>query len=120
MNDNKIKEFVKALLTDRKETVILLENAKETLVGGESQNSEDFAQMQTDKITAEAQMNRLTTKLALIDKALATINEDPEEFFTCEDCGDDIGVERLKTLLTTRVCVSCKEMEEEHSRMYAK
>ena len=38
------------------------------------------------------------------------------DFGICEECGDDIGVERLKVQPTTRVCIHCKEEQETAAR----
>lgn len=38
------------------------------------------------------------------------------DFGICEECGDDIGVERLKAQPTTRVCIHCKQELESAER----
>ena len=47
-----------------------------------------------------------------IDEALRRLYRVPEKFGECEDCGKDIGIERLEALPHTRLCIKCKEKEE--------
>lgn len=47
-----------------------------------------------------------------IDEALRRLYRLPGKFGECEDCGDDIGMERLEALPHTRLCIKCKEKEE--------
>ncbi|GLI34656.1 TraR/DksA family transcriptional regulator [Desulforhabdus amnigena] len=54
-----------------------------------------------------------------IKQALKRI--DSGEFGICEECGDEIGLERLKVQPMTRVCVHCKkEMENAERRKLGK
>jgi RNA polymerase-binding transcription factor len=47
-----------------------------------------------------------------IDQALRRLYQNPKEFGSCEQCGKDIGYERLDALPHTRLCIRCKELEE--------
>ncbi len=47
-----------------------------------------------------------------IDEALRRLYRDPKGFGSCEECGDEIGWERLDALPHTRLCIKCKEREE--------
>lgn len=47
-----------------------------------------------------------------IDEALRRLYQHPKEFGSCEECGEDIGYERLDALPHTRLCIRCKELEE--------
>ena len=47
-----------------------------------------------------------------IDEALRRLYRNPKEFGSCEECGEDIGYERLDALPHTRLCIRCKELEE--------
>jgi RNA polymerase-binding transcription factor DksA len=46
------------------------------------------------------------------DEALRRLYRDPKGFGSCEECGDEIGWERLDALPHTRLCIKCKEREE--------
>lgn len=47
-----------------------------------------------------------------IDEALRRIYKTPAKFGRCEECGEEIGYERLDALPHARLCIRCKEREE--------
>ncbi len=47
-----------------------------------------------------------------IDEALRRLYKFPEKYGRCEECGDEIGSERLDALPHARLCIECKEREE--------
>lgn len=47
-----------------------------------------------------------------IDEALRRLYKTPEQYGTCEECGEPIGRERLDALPHARLCIRCKEREE--------
>lgn len=47
-----------------------------------------------------------------IDEALRRLYRDPDSFGQCEECGEEIGFERLDALPHARLCIRCKEKEE--------
>ena len=47
-----------------------------------------------------------------IDEALRRIYKTPAQYGTCEECGEEIGMERLDALPHARLCIRCKEREE--------
>ena len=47
-----------------------------------------------------------------IDEALRRLYKTPEQFGFCMECGEDIGNERLDALPHARLCIKCKEREE--------
>ena len=47
-----------------------------------------------------------------IDEALRRLYKTPEQFGFCMECGEDIGQERLDALPHARLCIKCKEREE--------
>jgi RNA polymerase-binding protein DksA len=47
-----------------------------------------------------------------LDQALRRIYKTPPTFGTCEECGRPISFERLDALPHTRLCIGCKEREE--------
>lgn len=46
--------------------------------------------------------------LARIEKALTKLDDDPEDFGTCEDCGDDIAPRRLEAVPYAEFCITCQ------------
>ena len=52
-----------------------------------------------------------------MEEALMRLDED--EFGICEECGEEIGIERLKARPMTTLCIECKssqEIEEKKAR----
>jgi len=47
-----------------------------------------------------------------IDEALRRLYKRPDSFGFCETCGANIGYERLDALPHARLCIDCKEREE--------
>lgn len=47
-----------------------------------------------------------------LDEALRRLYKSPDQFGVCEECGTRISFERLDALPHTRLCIRCKEREE--------
>jgi len=47
-----------------------------------------------------------------LNQALSRLYTTPEKFGKCEQCGEDISYERLDALPHARLCINCKEKEE--------
>ena len=48
-----------------------------------------------------------------IDEALRRLYRSPETFGKCHSCGDDIDFDRLDALPHARLCITCKQKEED-------
>ena len=70
----------------------------------------DRAAMETEHITVLRIRDRERKLLGKIEEALERIEDG--SFGSCEECGEDIGVERLKIRPVTTYCISCKEVQE--------
>ena len=51
-----------------------------------------------------------------IDEALRRLYRSPETFGKCQQCGEDIDFDRLDALPHARLCITCKEKEEDGKR----
>jgi RNA polymerase-binding transcription factor DksA len=51
-----------------------------------------------------------------VNEALRRLYETPEKYGRCEECGQDIGFERLDALPHARLCIKCKAKEEDGKR----
>jgi RNA polymerase-binding transcription factor DksA len=51
-----------------------------------------------------------------LNEALRRLYKTPEKFGKCESCGEDVGYDRLDALPHARLCISCKEKEEDGKR----
>lgn len=58
---------------------------------------------------ASGRNRNLAKTLALIDKALQKLKDDPDDFGNCEDCGDEIPRARLEALPYAEFCVPCQQ-----------
>ncbi len=47
-----------------------------------------------------------------IDQALRRLYKTPARYGLCEECSGDLGIERLDALPHARLCIKCKEREE--------
>lgn len=51
-------------------------------------------------------------QLLEIDDALRRLYTDPEHFGECQECGAEIGLERLEMVPWARLCIDCKRKVE--------
>src|ERR671931_78409 len=51
-----------------------------------------------------------------IDEALRRLYRSPETFGKCHNCGQDIDFDRLDALPHARLCITCKQREEDGKR----
>ena len=51
-----------------------------------------------------------------VNQALRRLYGSPETFGRCQTCGQEIGFERLDALPHARLCIGCKEKEEDDKR----
>ena len=86
-----------------------------------TKTEENFADP-ADRATFESDRNFLLSirererKLTIkIRETLQKIEEG--DFGQCEECGDDIGIERLKARPVTSLCIACKRRQEAEERV---
>ena len=106
-------EYFKKLLTDQLEE--LLSQADDT-VTGMTAPKENFPDP-TDRASLEADRNfmlrirdRESKLIKKVKRALLRIEDGT--FGTCEECGEDISIKRLKARPVTTQCIDCKTKEE--------
>jgi len=51
-----------------------------------------------------------------VNEALRRLYATPEKYGKCEQCGEDIGFDRLDALPHARLCIRCKAKEEDGKR----
>jgi DnaK suppressor protein len=111
--DKKDLAFFKQLLTDQMES--LLGEALKTVNGmtGQKENFPD----PTDRASLESDRNfmlrirdRERKLIGKIKEALERI--DAGTFGTCDRCGEEISMKRLKARPVTTLCIECKTREE--------
>lgn len=106
---------------------LLNEQLQEALKQGDltledmTDNSEVFADP-ADRATMESD-RAFTLRIRdrerkLIKKIRAALNRlDNGTYGACEECGEEIGVPRLKARPVTRLCINCKSKQEEDEHL---
>jgi DnaK suppressor protein len=77
----------------------------------------DRASMESNRNSVLRIRDRERKLIFKIQEALSRIDEDT--FGICEECGEEIGIERLKARPVTTLCIECKssqEVEEKKAR----
>ena len=117
MNKRDLQRFQKILLSQRDE---LQGNAKRALSGDIHVDPDDFPD-EIDTASSEVTLQftgllreREQGLLAKIDAALQKIEEG--EYGDCMNCGEDIGVKRLKARPVAELCIDCKSEQEKLER----
>ena len=126
MNKKNLAHFEKRLLEERRRVLKELGHYDETFGntpqgadGDLSSYSFHMADQGTDAMEREkaflfaSQEGRF---LWHIDEALRRLYKKPESFGKCQQCGQDISFERLDALPHARLCITCKEKEEDEKR----
>ena len=113
MRERELKHF-QGLLNEKLEE--LLKEADRTVDGMTDAKAENFPDP-TDRASLESNRNftlrirdRERKLIVKINEALARI--DDGSYGKCEECGEDIGLERLKARPVTTLCIACKSAQE--------
>jgi len=81
----------------------------------EGRDTYDLASDERDREISMILNDRERAKLTAIEDALSRLGEG--SYGVCDECGEDIGVGRLKVMPFTRLCVRCQEDLEKETRM---
>jgi DnaK suppressor protein len=74
----------------------------------------DRASLESDRALILRMRDRERKLLAKIDEAVKRL--DNGAYGHCEECGDEIGLERLKARPVTTLCIACKSDQEARER----
>jgi RNA polymerase-binding transcription factor len=117
MRQRDLKLFRRLLEQRRRD---ILEEALRTR-GTMNNSSDDAMADPTDRASLESDRNfelrmrdRERKLLSKIDEAFARI--DDGTYGRCEQCGGEIGIERLKARPVTTLCIECKSEQEARER----
>jgi RNA polymerase-binding protein DksA len=121
MRKTELERFRKVLLAERervkrslaKHAKIVQREGEESGLELAKAHSNHMADQGTDEYQYEATIQFASSESRYIDhinEALARIEDGT--YGKCEYCGGTIGLERLKALPYTRLCIACKEKEE--------
>ena len=81
---------------------------------GDSAHSNHMADSGTDSFEEDVRLSRMESageEIGEIDEALGRILDGA--YGTCESCGKLISIERLRAIPYARLCLPCKQSEEE-------
>ncbi len=118
MRKDALKKFRETLLDMKSQLLQDLPDRFKQEVESTKDEGRDTYDLASDERDREINMilnDRERTKLMAIEDALARLGEG--SYGECEECGEDIGVGRLKVMPFTRLCVRCQEEVERESRM---
>ena len=101
----KLEEMKNELLNDSDETVQEMRNDASLYA-----DPTDRASMETDNNNLLRIRDRERKLLSKIDEALIRLHN--KSYGECEECGENIDIERLKIRPVTTFCVRCKEKLE--------
>ena len=112
MQDTDLQAFRERLETMR---ASLLDDSEETVHEMREENSlypdpSDRASMETEHINLLRIRDRERKLLSKVDEALDRMEQGA--FGLCEECGEEIDLERLKIRPVTTFCIRCKETLE--------
>ncbi|MFP4476333.1 MAG: RNA polymerase-binding protein DksA [Desulfatibacillaceae bacterium] len=111
--EEKDQEYFRQLLTSQLNS--LLSQAEDT-VSGMSDHKESFPDP-TDRAAAETDRNFMLRirdrESKLIKKIKKTLDRmENGTFGICEECGEDISIQRLRARPVTTQCIECKRKQE--------
>jgi DnaK suppressor protein len=116
MTQRQLKQFQK-LLTDKMEELL---NEAERTVDGMTDTKENFPDP-TDRASLESNRNftlrirdRERKLIVKIREALTRI--DDGTYGKCDECGENISLERLRARPVTTLCIDCKSLQEARER----
>jgi RNA polymerase-binding transcription factor len=122
MNKKQLTHFEKRLLEERARAVKELghygESFDATLQAADgdlSSYSFHMADQGTDAMEREKAFLMASKEgrfLWHLNQALRRLYTTPDKYGKCESCGQDISIERLDALPHARLCINCKEKEE--------
>jgi RNA polymerase-binding transcription factor len=111
-------KLFRKLLEGRKRDIL---QESERAVGAMNHESEEACADPTDRAALESDRNFLLRMRDRERKLLSKISEafarlEDGSYGRCEECGGEIGFERLKARPVTTLCIACKSAQEEREQ----
>ena len=107
-------ELFRRLLEARRKEILFEAGRAVDSMNGKSEDAladpADRASLESDRNFLLRMKDRERKLLAKIDEAFARIEDG--SYGRCEECGLEIGLERLKARPVTTLCISCKSSQE--------
>ena len=118
MVENAEKEYFRTLLSERLDTLLTEANRTVSVMTDQGQNfpdPTDRASMESDRNFELRIRDRERKLIGKIKEALDRIEQGT--FGICEECGEEISVNRLKARPVTTLCIDCKKKQESEERL---
>ena len=126
MDANELQEWRQKLRVEGDRIRAELDNLKEITASTARESSGDLssyashmADQGTDTMEREKQFLFASQEgryLWHVNEALRRLYKTPDQFGLCHTCGKEINFERLDALPHARLCIECKEKEENGKR----
>ena len=116
MNERQ-REYFRRKLIGWRETILAESRDTLAVLQLESENHPDIADRassETDRAIELRARDRQRKLISKIDEALGRIEDG--SYGKCEECGGEIGVERLRARPVTTLCINCKSQQEAEER----
>jgi RNA polymerase-binding protein DksA len=123
MSKKMLAHFEKRLLEERKRVLKELGQYNETFKASDQSSDGDLssysfhmADQGTDAMEREKQFLFASQEgryLWHVNEALRRLYRSPETFGKCQSCGEEIDFDRLDALPHARLCIACKQREED-------
>lgn len=111
-------KFFRRLLEERRQEILAEAGRAVDSMNGRAETGyadpADRALLESDRSFLLRMRDRERKLLAKINEAFARIDEGT--YGRCEECGLEIGLERLKARPVTTLCIACKSTQEERER----
>ncbi len=117
MRQRELKLFRKLLEERQREILCEVERALGSMNSAAAEtvaDPTDRASLESDRNFLLRMRDRERKLLGKIDEAFARI--DDGSYGRCEECGGEIGIERLKARPVTTLCITCKSAQEARER----
>lgn len=109
----------RAMLTKLRDEIIASDKASESLMKEEREQTADLNDRATQEEEFYLEIRTRDRERRLLDKInKALIRLDRQEFGWCEECGNQIGLNRLGARPTAELCIACKEIAEHKEKNY--
>ena len=105
-----LMQWMEELLNQADETVEELLDSRENLA-----DPLDRASAESDRIRTLRMRDRESMLIKKIRQSLEDIENG--DYGICEDCGEDISIERLKARPVTSLCIRCKTKRESREKL---
>jgi DnaK suppressor protein len=86
-------------------------NRKDTATSGVADDDEQALSEMMQSLASSRNRDSAAT-IAAIDRALRKLRDAPEDFGTCEDCGDEISPRRLEVMPWAALCTECQSKND--------